>query len=137
MPEFQIWHHFHKKIVALIHKNVWGMFDRCIIYEIWISSFCDFCVDQHFCYVECEHLHNLEERASCLTLFCYRLGYLDPWTFLHTHTCKNLIPMVVTRAMANSCKNHALLMCTIWKMGWFFFSSLDIRENPLFVLFPA
>ena len=25
------------------------------------------------------------------------------------HTCKNLIPMVVTRAMANSSKNHALL----------------------------
>ena len=29
------------------------------------------------------------------------------------HTCKNLIPMVVTRAMANSSKNHALLMCRI------------------------
>ena len=32
---------------------------------------------------------------------------------LPTHTCKNLIPMVVTRAMANSSKNHALLMCRI------------------------
>ena len=53
------------------------------------------------------------------------------------HTCKNLIPMVVKRAMANSSKNHALLMCRILKMGWNFFSSLDIRENPLFVLFPA
>ena len=53
------------------------------------------------------------------------------------HTCKNLIPMVVTRAMANSSKNHALLMCRIWKMGWNLFSSLDIRENSLFVLFPA
>ena len=29
------------------------------------------------------------------------------------HTCKNLIPMVVTRAMVNSSKNHALLMCRI------------------------
>ena len=29
------------------------------------------------------------------------------------HTCKNLIPMVVTRAMANSSKNHAFLMCRI------------------------
>ena len=28
-----------------------------------------------------------------------------------THTCKNLIPMVVTRAMANSSKNHALKNC--------------------------
>ena len=53
------------------------------------------------------------------------------------HTCKNLIPMVVTSAMAHSSKNHALLMCRIWKMGWNLFSSLDIRENPLFVLFPA
>ena len=53
------------------------------------------------------------------------------------HTCKNFIPMVVTRAMANSSKKHALLMCRIWKMGWNLFSSLDIRENPLFVLFPA
>ena len=53
------------------------------------------------------------------------------------HTCKNLIPMLVTRAMANSSKNHALLMCRIRKMGWNLFSSLDIRENPLFVLFPA
>ena len=33
------------------------------------------------------------------------------------HTCKNLIPMVVTRAMANFSKNHALLMSRIWKMG--------------------
>ena len=46
------------------------------------------------------------------------------------HTCKNLIPMVVTRAMANSRKNYALLMCRIWKMGWNLFSSLDIRKNP-------
>ena len=28
---------------------------------------------------------------------------------IKAHTCKNLIPMVVTRAMANSSKNHALL----------------------------
>ena len=55
----------------------------------------------------------------------------------YTHTCKNLSPMVVTRAIANSSKNHALLMCRIWKMGWKIFSSLDFRENPLFVLFPA
>ena len=44
---------------------------------------------------------------------------------LSSHTCKNLIPMVVTRAMANSSKNHALLMCRMWKMGWNLFSSLD------------
>ena len=40
--------------------------------------------------------------------------------------------MVVTRAMANSSKNHALLMCRIWKIGWNLFSSFDIRENSLF-----
>ena len=41
-----------------------------------------------------------------LTLCTVTFGY-------STHTCKNLIPMVVTRAMANSSKNHALLMCRI------------------------
>ena len=35
-----------------------------------------FGVGQPFCHVVCEHLHNLEEGASCLTLFCYRLGSL-------------------------------------------------------------
>ena len=48
-----------KKMIALIHKNVIRMFVRCTIYEIWISSFCHFGVDQSFCHVECEHLHNL------------------------------------------------------------------------------
>ena len=37
--------------------------------------------------------------------------------------------MVVTRAMSNSSKNYAFLMCWIWKMGWNLFSSLDIRDN--------
>ena len=34
--------------------------------------------------------------------------------------------MLVTRAMANSSKNHTFLMCRIWKMGRNLFSSLDI-----------
>ena len=37
--------------------------------------------------------------------------------------------MVVTRAMSNSSKNYAFLICWIWKMGWNLFSSLDIRDN--------
>ena len=37
--------------------------------------------------------------------------------------------MLVTRAMSNSSKNYAFLMCWIWKMGWNLFSSLDIRDN--------
>ena len=45
------------------------------------------------------------------------------------HTCANLISKVVTRAMSNSSKNYAFLMCWIWKMGWNLFSSLDIRDN--------
>ena len=73
--------------------------------------------------------------------FIYKISPLIyeffPITIMGKHTCKNLIPMVVTRAMGNSSKNHALLMCRIWKMGWKIFSSLDFRENPLFVLFPA
>ena len=66
-----------------------------------------------------------------------RLVYCSWFYGNRTHTSKNIIPIVITRAMANSSKNHALLMSRIWKMGWNLFSSLDIRENPLFVLFPA
>ena len=46
-----------------------------------------------------------------------------------THTGANFITMLVTRARANSSKNHTLLMCRIWKMGRNLFSSLDIRDN--------
>ena len=35
-------------------------------------SFCHFGVHQPFCYVVCEHLHNVDEGASYLPLFCYR-----------------------------------------------------------------
>ena len=45
------------------------------------------------------------------------------------HTGANFITMLVTRARANSSKNHTLLMCRIWKMGRNLFSSLDIRDN--------
>ena len=41
-------------------------------------SFCHFGVNQPFCYVVCEHLHNVDEGASYLTLFCYR-----PVSLLH------------------------------------------------------
>ena len=34
--------------------------------------FANFGVDQPFCYVVFEHLHNVDERASYLSLFCYR-----------------------------------------------------------------
>ena len=49
-------------------------------------------------------------------MYCDLWPYV--WLVFKSHTCKNLIPMVVTRTMANSIKNHALLMCRIWKMGW-------------------
>ena len=62
-----------KKITALNLKNVITMFVRCTVYEIWFFfSFCHFGVDQPFCYVVCEHLHNVDEGASYLSLFCYR-----------------------------------------------------------------
>ena len=48
---------------------------------------------------------------------------------VHNHTGANFITMLVTRARANSSKNHTLLMCRIWKMGRNLFSSLDIRDN--------
>ena len=56
-------------------------------------------------------------------------------TCLGTHTCKNLIPMVVTRAMANSSKNHVLLMCRIWKMGWIFFHHWTSEKIPFLYFF--
>ena len=52
------------------------MLVRCTIYEIRISSFCHFGVNQPFCCVH-THLHNLEEGLSCSTLFCYRVGFTN------------------------------------------------------------
>ncbi len=58
--------------------------------------------------------------AKCSLDFVYSKGY---------HPSANFILMVVTRAISNSSKNHAFLMCRIWKMGRNLFSSLDIRDN--------
>ena len=52
------------------------MFVKFTVYEVWISSLCYFGVDQPFCYVVCEHLHNLEEGVNCLTVFCFRVKFL-------------------------------------------------------------
>ena len=52
------------------------MFLRCTIYEIWINSLCRFGVNRTFYYVVCEHLHNLEEGAQRLTVFCFRVESL-------------------------------------------------------------
>ena len=85
-PNFKSNTTFIKKITALIHKNVIGMFVRCTIYEIWISSLCCFGVNQPFCYVVFEHLHNLEERASCLAVFYFRvesLGFSKPESLMY------------------------------------------------------
>ena len=56
------------------------MFVRCTVYEIgFFFSFCHFGVDQPFCYVVFEHLYNVDEGASYLTLFCYRpVSLVDP-----------------------------------------------------------
>ena len=67
---------FMREITALIHKNVIGMFVRCTVYEICISSLCCFGVDQPLCCVVYGHLHNLKEEASCLTLFHFRVESL-------------------------------------------------------------
>ena len=40
----------------------------------------------------------------------------------------NISARSVTRARANSSRNHTLLMCRIWKMDRNLFSSLDIRD---------
>ena len=43
--------------------------------------------------------------------------------------------MVVTRAIANFSKNHALLMCRIWKMGWIFFHHWTSEKIPFLYFF--
>jgi len=67
------------KKTTLIFKDVIGMFLGCTVYEIWINSLCHFGVHRTFCYVVCEHLHNLNEGSSCLTLFCSRGDSLVWW----------------------------------------------------------
>ena len=56
--------------------------------------------------------------------FIYKISPLIyeffPITIMGKHTCKNLIPMVVTRVMANSSKNHALSLWTGMEiLAWF------------------
>ena len=57
-------------------------------------SFCHFGVDQTFCYVVCEHLHNMGEGASYLSLFCYRPVSLSHRVknFLSS-TAESLVPL--------------------------------------------
>ena len=74
------------------------MFVRCTIYEIWISSLCRFGVNQPFCYVVCEHLHNLEEGASCLTVFCFRVESLlttSLWNLNYHQADKNWVKTII------------------------------------------
>ena len=94
------------------------MFVRCTVYEIWISLLCCFGVDQPFCYVVCEHLHNLEEGASCLTVFCFRVESLLQFKILliikgldihilgWTHSCCHWISCC-------SCKKNSKLLVSI------------------------
>ena len=45
------------------------------MHRLWnmiFFPFSHFGVNQPFCYVVCEHLHNVDEGASYLSLFCYR-----------------------------------------------------------------
>ena len=88
-----------------------------------------------------QQLNSFEETANLEFSYCFGrkkqcnnrawVSNLDLWAHLQKSHSNG------SRAMASFSKNHPLLMCRIWKMGWNLFSSLDIRENPLFVLFPA
>jgi hypothetical protein len=79
---------FDNKKTVLIHKNLIEMFLRCTIYDIWINSSCRFNVNGTFWYVVCEHVHNLEEGGSCLTVFCFRIETLPTIT-----KCERLIAL--------------------------------------------
>ena len=65
---------FFIKITAIIHKNLILMFVRFTVFEVKISPLRRFDVNQPFWYVVCEHLHNLEDGAPCLNVFCFRVG---------------------------------------------------------------
>ena len=76
---------------------------------LWDSPFMKyelihFGVDQPFCYAVCEHLHNLEEGASYLTLFWFRPGSLVLGGFLLSEQTVRTKPprSARTRARAHS-----------------------------------
>ena len=53
------------KKIALIHKNVFEMFLRCTVYELWFNSVCRFCMDPTLCYVVWVSNQKLNEQSVC------------------------------------------------------------------------
>ena len=144
--KFQIQHHFYKKITALIHKNVIGMFVSCTIYEIWISSLCCFGVNQPFCYVVFEHLHNLEERASCLAVFYFRvesLGFSKPESLMYEF----LVPSRDSFTFSVIMIDHSNAMQCLWlvylirvrsvtRLCHYFHTQKYNKQRSFFIVFP-
>ena len=58
-------------------------------------SLCRFVADQPFCFVVCEHLQNVDEGASCLTLFYFRPGSLVGGTSVGSNTFFYALCMLV------------------------------------------
>ena len=100
----------------------------------WISSFCCVGVDQPFCYVVRGHLHNLEEWASCLTVFCFRveslvLTFTPIWVVMLPCRCTRFLLYVHTIVQTKeirwprlkitpSCaKVRKIGFCHVWKKG--------------------
>ena len=126
-----------KKIIALILKNVITMFVRCTVYEIWFFSFCHFGVHQPFCYVVCEHLHNVDEGASYLPLFCYRPVSLGGICFSNFATCLNIwifkAIFVVVRYLKRQGKDLKMWILSPAQLCVYFFLELSFSIfEPLF-----
>ena len=102
-----------KKIIALILKNVIKMFVRCTVYEIWFFFILLFGVHQLFCYVVCEYLHNVDEAASYLPLFCYRPVSLPGVT------CSAQRTFYSATSILKKCKK-VVLEKWFFKLGFFF-----------------
>ena len=92
------------------------MFQRSTIYEIWNNSLCRFGVNPTFWYVVCEHLHNLEEGVSCLTVFCFRIESLLPKITRYERlititTCKTVHYLSWSRKYKNTFLEISLTHC--------------------------
>ena len=70
---------FENEKLFLFTKSNWNVSEMQHL-GIWINFMCRFCVDWTFWYVVCDHLYNLKEGASYLTVLCFRIESLPTIT---------------------------------------------------------
>ena len=95
-PTFKFDTTFTKKIIHLIHKNVFEMFVRCTVYDLWFDSMYRFCVDRIFCYVVWVSNQKMDEQSVCSQLAClYSLSDYK-WEILVCLVWTELSPLIKT-----------------------------------------